>query len=244
MKTVVKFALKHPVKILVTEDQNVEKGDNLAVNESTNKDIIIDIASTLKISPGKIFKYLKKNPTDNVLPGDLLAEKKSFIKTITVKSPVKGKIKEVELGKGTILISENMNDTATKFIKSPVLGKVKKIGKDTIELEVKGHKLEGKSGTGKDRFGELYQLHSEHNTFFDFGSDVENKIVLLAQAEQEVIAKLDALDALGVICKKNNTQGKFSVLTVSDESYKELSSYSGSFVWLRPIDHEVVLLSE
>lgn len=244
MKTLVKFAITNPVNILVKEEQAVNKDSVLAQLSKPHNDIIINLAEVLKVHPSKIHKYFKKGPTETIDAGEILAVKKSFISTLSVRSPIKGEIKEVDLKKGTILISGISNENPQNNISTPVNGVIKKIGKDFIEIEINGHKIKGKEGVGKDRIGAIYHIKGGENSFFHFDSEVENKIVLIADLHQEETAKLDTLGAAGVICKRNSSSGDLSLLIVNEETFTDLLKRAGSEVWLRPEDKELIFIEE
>lgn len=244
MKTLVKFVIANPANILVKEEQTVNKDHVLAELYKPPNDIIINLAEVLKVQPAKIHKYLKKGPTETIDAGEIIAVKKSFISTLSVRSPIKGEIKEVDLKKGTILIADILNENSHTKIAIPVNGVVKKIGKDFIETEINGHKIKGKEGKGKDRIGTIYHIKGGENSFFHFDSEVENKIVLIADLHQEETAKLDTLGAAGVICKRNSSSGDFSLLTVNEETFTDLFKRAGCKVWLRPEDKELIVIEE
>ena len=202
------------------------------MNEEENK-VEINLSNILKVKPLNIYKYLKRRPRDVISEGELLAEKKTLVSHLTVKSPISGKITEVDLKKGTVRIVKNGGQSGKVTI--PVAGKVKSIGQDKIEIEVKGIRIKGLTGSGENRLARLKVLADEKRSYFDIGSEVEKQLILIKKAGSEILAKLDTLEALGVISTELAENNDFSVLVVSDDSFSELERAENKLVWLRPI---------
>src|SRR3989344_9657621 len=102
MKTVIKISLKNFPKIVVEEGAIIEKGDIIATNTNDVSEIEINLTETLRVKAKDIYKYLRKKPTEQILKNEVLAEKKSFVSTLSIKSPVSGRILHVDLNKGSV----------------------------------------------------------------------------------------------------------------------------------------------
>lgn len=243
MKTVVKIPLTIKTIVKIEENMEVKKGDIIASLGEEEIETEINLFQILKVKPSDIFKFLKKRPTDSVNLGDVLAEKKSLLTTLTVKSPVSGKIAEIDLKKGSIIIKTGSDSALSKII-TPVNGKVRNISKEAIEIEVQGRKIEAKKGRGKEMLGKLLYIQDAKNSIFDIDSDVEDMIILIKKGSPELIAKLDTLGAKAIISKESGISLNISCLTISDESYNDLSKEDGATVWIRPEANEIIIIEE
>lgn len=242
MKTLVKIALKPPAKIFVEEEAEIEKGQKLAIIGLGEEKIEINLSGILKIKPADIFKYLKCSPNDTVSEGQKIAEKRSLFTSLTVRSPDSGKIKEVDLKKGTLMLVKS-DPSAIKII-LPVKGKIKSISKDSITVEVKGEKITGLKGWGNGIVAKLKQIPIDRGSIFDFGEDVTQRLVLMSKISSEILSKLDTLDASGVITQESEEMGYISVLIVAKDDYKILQKADERTVWLRPEEKEVIVLED
>ena len=243
MKTVVKIPLTSKAKIIVNVGDSIDKGDTLATLGEDEKEIEINLSQILKVKAHDIYKYLKKKLTEEIMFGELIAEKKSLITTLSVKSPIKGKIKEVDLKKGAIILI-TVSETLSKKIVVPVNGKIKNIGKESIEIEVNGTKITASYGRGREEFGELVSIKDVRNSIFEIDIEVEDKILLSLDGPSDLMAKLDTLGARGLIAKSCDRDFNFSYLEVSDEPYKNLSKNIGKLVWIRPAEREVIVIED
>lgn len=240
MKTALRFPLKINSKIIIKEGDVVNKGTILAIFDNDNPDLEIELSKILNVKAKNVFQYLKKRPSDYVFKGELIAEKKSFLNTISIKSPIKGKLKQIDLIRGTIQLSpiEKINSK----LSSPVDAKIKLITKDFIEVEIKAMKLDGTDGVGGDVIGEFLNIHKKFKSNFEIGSEVEDKIVLIANLREDIVAKLDTLGAKGIISEKISKNYKFPSIAISAESFRELSEFEDKTVWLRPEYKEIFIL--
>ncbi|OGG02979.1 hypothetical protein A2W14_04330 [Candidatus Gottesmanbacteria bacterium RBG_16_37_8] len=242
MKTVVKIFLNNSGKILVDVGDEIEKGGAVSIIGEESNEVEINLSEILKVKTGDIFKFLKKRPTEKVSEGELLAEKKSLVTLLSVRSPISGNIKEVDLKKGTVTIIKEGKQTIKVTV--PVKGRVKSIEKNLLELEIKGERISALKGKGESQVAKLMRIPDEKSSFFDFGIEVENRLVLIKKVTAELMAKLDTLDALGVITLGADEEGNFPCLVISDDSYKELAKADGKSVWLRPAEKEVIILED
>lgn len=240
MKTALKIPLKLNARIKIEEGAIVERGETLVTFTDEVRDVEIDLAKILNIKPKDIFKYLKKKPSDTLYKNEILAEKKSILNTVSVKSPIKGKLNQVDLNRGVVLIShfEGKDSKLT----SPVDCKVKTIGRDFIEIEIKADKINGIEGYGIEVTGELLNIDKYYNSVLEIGSDVEEKIVLINDAPSDIMAKLDTLGAIGIIAEKLSAEYNFPHITVNSGEFKGLSELKNKVVWLRPNHKEILIL--
>lgn len=240
MKTALRFPLKINSKIIIKEGDIVNKGSILAIFDNDNPDLEIELSKILKVKTKDVYQFLKKRLSDNVFKDELIAEKKSFLNTISVKSPIKGKLKQIDLIRGTILLTPI--DKINSKLSSPVDAKIKSITKDFIEVEIKAMKLDGTEGIGGDVIGEFLNIHKNFKSNFEIGSEVEDKIILISNLREDIVAKLDTLGARGIISEKISKNYKFPSIAVSTEVFKELSDLENKTVWLRPVYKEIFIL--
>src|SRR4030067_2834753 len=139
MKTVFKIFLNNSGKILVDVGDEIEKGGAVSIIGEESNEVEINLSEILKVKTVDIFKFLKKRPTEKVSEGELLAEKKSLVTLLSVRSPISGKIKEVDLKKGTVTIIKEGKQTIKVTV--PVKGRVKSIEKNLLELAIKGERI-------------------------------------------------------------------------------------------------------
>lgn len=155
MKTTVTLPILPPAKYLVTVGEKVTSKSMIAETVEDEEESIIAISELLHINPRNISKYLKKNIGEEVEAGDLLAEKTSLLTSSSIKSPAKGKIKNIDLAYGTMTLVTHSLISKKRKIYSPVNGKVTHIDKNGISLEVEGHQLKAVKGKGREVLGEI-----------------------------------------------------------------------------------------
>jgi len=112
MKTTAKITLTPNAKVLVDVGDEINRETVLASEDEKDKDTRIDLSGILKVTPSGIFRYIKKRPQDAIKEGDILAEKRTFLTTLTVRSPVNGKVKEIDLKSGILSISKDTHKSS------------------------------------------------------------------------------------------------------------------------------------
>lgn len=243
MKTVVNIPLKANTRVKVEEGQKIEKGETIASNFDDEKIIEINLSEILKIKGRDIFKFLKKKPTESIARNEILAQRKSFVSTLLVRSPIGGVISHIDLTRGTVHIKPEM-PSSTQKITSPVAGVIRTIARDQIAIEIKGTKISGIGGRGAEISGELLNVAKMHSSIFELGIEVEDKIVLINQVTADVMAKLDTLGSRGIITEKVQKYGEFPYILVNNHIFKDLEAYNGQNVWMRPGAAEVIIIED
>ncbi|OGG06063.1 hypothetical protein A3D05_04140 [Candidatus Gottesmanbacteria bacterium RIFCSPHIGHO2_02_FULL_40_24] len=242
MKTTAKITLTPNAKVLVDVGDEINRETVLASEDEKDKDTRIDLSGILKVTPSGIFRYIKKRPQDAIKEGDILAEKRTFLTTLTVRSPVNGKVKEIDLKSGILSISKDTHKSS-KNISVPYEGKVKDISKTFIEIELKGLKVTGVTGSGKECSGRLQRVTHERSGLFDFDTDVQDCIIMIKEAFEDIQIKLDVLGAAGLVATKAAGETELSRLIVSEDDFAELSKHDKKIAWMRPQDKEIFILS-
>ena len=245
MKTTVKFPLPQSSIINVTEGDSLSQNSILAKKGIKDDQIEINLSQILKVKPENIFRYLKKKPGDLISEREKIAEKKTLITSLSVKSPKAGKISEVDLKKGIVVISHSQSD-AQESVRIPLSGKVKTVSKDYIELEVKGIKIKGITGSGPEVIGPILSFREPRSSIFDIDSQVDSCLVLIEDGTGDILTKLEVLGACGavVIEELKDESVQLPFLVVSGEDHKEMKKYNGEKAWMRPALKEIIISAD
>ena len=240
MLSLIRIALPSDSKVLIEEGEQIS--ENSPLYKSNDEKILYEIplAKLLKIKPERIVRFLRRKIGESVAKGDILAEKKGWLSSLSVRSPFDGEIKELDVKKGLLLLSHKKKQPEIK-ISLPIAGKVKKITASHIEIEVKATSIEGRKGAGKEQMGKLLYISDERFHPADFDAEVEGRIVFLKKAPREVIAKLDVLGAKGLISTELPDSIDFSALEVEREAAVKLIKEADKTVWLKPLENLLII---
>jgi len=233
MKTKLKLPVSSKYKCLVDTDENITPNTPLAEKSGNKEEKTIHLSQLLGVKNQHILKYLKKKVGDIVDMSEVIAEKKSIFSSIRVKSPVSGKIYDVNLHSGILSLGPLM-DSSTDKIYSPCKGKVSNIGKEFIEIEFDGEKFEAEKGDGKEVTGDLVYLAGENIGILDFDNDVSGSIVVCKSINEESIVKIDVMGAVGLITSFRNNSESLPWVQVKEDILTKLIRLSGRKTWLRP----------
>lgn len=241
MKTKIRLPIPSDAKILVEVKSEVNPKTVLAETDSEKREKMINLAYLLHVKPNEIAKYLMVRVGQEMTAGQMIAQKRSILSSVCVKSPSTGSIREIDLKTGMVTFIETVTFDARK-ITLPVFGKVMKIDKDSLEIEFEGKVLEGVKGEGEAILGKLLFFPQEKIGLFDVKGDIEKGIIYCQDTTPEVVIKLEVLGAKGLICKKVMKEISFPWLQIEEETEKKLKEADGKLVWLRPKEKEIVIL--
>ena len=242
MKTVIKLPVPKNAKILVREGDKVSaKTEIIKIAEAAKNEEIIPVASLLKIKAKNIAKYLRKGIGEEVNEGQVLAQKKSFISQLSIKSPIAGRIAQIDVKQGTLKLEKKIN-SKPQNIQLPVSSTVKKISSSSLEMEVDGHQVSISQSSGDDIVGELYQINGHDVTFMDIDFSVEDKVVLIEKLQEDIAVKLDALGSRGVITCQPVEYSLLPIIKVNHDTFKTLCKYTGKKAWLCPSAGHIIIL--
>lgn len=244
MKTTVHFSIDKNTRFNVKTGEKIEKGTPIGEVSQEEEESIIPIAELLCVKPVFIAKYLKKRIGEKVSAGMILARKKSFLSLRSVKCPVSGRIKEIDLKKGTLTISQTFSKkglSKREKIILPVSGKIKSITKAFIEVEIEGEIARAKSGSGRETTGEIFYLEGDSVGVLDIPAGVKGRIIVCHSLLSGAIVKLEVLEASGLIVQKMQFETDLIWIEVSEDVLKKLSSYDGKTAWLRPEEKEIII---
>lgn len=201
---------------------------------------IIPLSSILHISPSSMPKYFKKNIGAEIKSGEIIAQKKGFLSVKMVKSPLSGKITEIDLKKGTLTISGKTSD-CKRILSCPVPGKVKDISKNQIEIEIEAEIYHGLKGAGEEAVGILRFVTNNSLGVLDISFEVEKGIIVCKRIPEETVAKLEVLGAIGLIGNKIPQRVDLPWIQVDTGILEKLSEHNNKYVWLRPLEKEIIV---
>jgi len=191
----IKIKIPAEAKVLVKEEEKIEFNQDL-FHTKAEKEIKINVCDQLKISPEKIFNYLKKFIDDAVKEGEIIAEKTTLIGKKKLKSPISGKIKAINHENGEIVIVAPLIE---KTIQSYFQGKVKKIDKKEIIVQIFEKKSYPIKKTSGDFGGEVFYFHPNAPVDAEM---VEKKIVIAESLTSIDQIKIETLGAAGIVTLK------------------------------------------
>lgn len=243
MRTTILVTIDSQAKCLVDRGDTIAPGKAIAEKKIRQTIETVNIAKLLRIKPDKIAKYLKKSIGSKVEKNDVLAVKKSLFRSYILKSHVAGALKEIDVKKGTLSITAEVDSSAkAQKITFPMKGKVVSCGKTQIEIEIDAPFYKGEAGEGNTEEGPLLHLKGEKITILDVPAAAFSSLILANQIGYSVLTKLDVLEAKGLIVTHRPRENILPWIQVADSVYDKLIPYSGRRVWLRPREKEIIII--
>ncbi|OGG27014.1 hypothetical protein A2960_02615 [Candidatus Gottesmanbacteria bacterium RIFCSPLOWO2_01_FULL_39_12b] len=241
MKSSIQLPITSGMKILVSEGDKIDINTVLAEIKTSDQNKMIQLSKLLNIKADQIPKYLVKIIGDEVNEGEIIAQKKGLFSNYIIKSPLTGKIKEIDLKAGTMTLIDRESKEINKLY-SPVSGRVAVIEKANLSISIDGEVFKGKDGSGQDCLGELVYLPGENLSALDINHEVSKKIVLCQGLYEEGIVKLDVLEAKGIILKKKLDDIPIPWIQISEEVFSKLTEYAGKTILLWPKIKQIVVI--
>lgn len=241
MKTNIKLPVPLNSHILIEVNEKINPDTVLAEIKESVDEKTLHLSKLLHVKPQDISKYLKKNIGEKINSEEVIAEKKGWLSNIVVTSPVSGKLKEIDLKKGTLLVISSRSAGPVK-ITSPFSATVVKIGKGYLELSADSETFKGDKGEGADTIGELVVLSGENIGILDLDRDVEGKIVVCHSFTEDFLIKLDVLGALGLVVHKAVKDMSLPWILVESETIHKLKEYAGKKAMLRGEEKDIIIL--
>lgn len=199
----VEILLPKGAKLNFNPPKKVKFGDPVFKILKTKK-ITIEVSTPLGIKPEKIYNYLKKLIGDEVKKEDIIAEKKGFLSSTEITSPVDGKIVEINHLLGTITIETEEGDyDMFKELEGEILEK--KEDKVLVKLNhAEAFKIK-KTNIHEIIGGELFITSFDKELNFE---NLKNKITLLEKPTEYLENKLLALQTKAIITLYPPTQNR------------------------------------
>ncbi len=241
MKVTVKLPVPLNATIVVDIGDKITQNSHYAVLATKNSEKIIHLSRLLKIPPRDIQKYLVVRVGEKIHEGEIIAQKKSFLKTFFIRSPLEGKIKEIDFKKGIAVIDSSKEDEEIGEIKSPVAGKIIKINSDDLELEFEGIVLEVLDGEGTDVIGEVISFDKSVDTF-DLSSETMDKIILCGDITESALTKAEMIKVKGLILNQPSLPTALPWVNVDTQVFEKIRHHADRKVWLRIALKQLVIL--
>ncbi len=239
MKTTFRLPILYGTNILVGVGDKIDSDTPIYEFRGNYSLISLEIAQLLHIKPSQISKYLKIDPGDEIDIGTILAQKRNLFSSYSIKSPIKGVFKNMDLKDGTITILESSGGKREKK-KIPVRGKIIDISKSYIEVEAEGEVYHCMNGKGEDVIGKLLYFEEEVIGVLDINCEVEESIVMCRNILPESSVKLEVMGAVGLVSE--NIMGKLDIpwVQIEKEIIAKLKVYNGQRIWLSPKSRQIV----
>lgn len=240
MRVTVHLPIEQTTKLLVHTGDSITTKTILMEKESRDREETIPVSKLLHISPDTISQYLKKKLGDTISAGDLLMQKKSLFSSHVLRSPFSGKLMQIDLKKGSLVILTKSEKEKGKVL-SPIRGKVTGITKTYLEVEITGQILKAVKGGGNDVSAVVRYFPPSQLEVLDVDSDVDNCIVACHSISDAALTKIEVLDSEGLILEKISHEPSIPYCQVTGEVGKELVKLDHKHVWLRPGIKQIVV---
>lgn len=159
----------------------------------------IPIADSLKFSPSKVFKHLKKNIGDKIQKGDVIATKDAVFATKKFIADADGVLTGVNHHSGEITIEHTTSESAKGVVLALVEGTVATTEKDMIVCKVaKTLVCELSTPTTSRVGGKIVITDNAHVSQLTL-PQVQGNIILSTDGSDYVFSKLEALGASYII---------------------------------------------
>lgn len=228
-------------KILIKKGDSIKIGDQLFLKE-TSQTVTVDISTPLKISKADVFHYIKKMIGDSVKTGEVLAQKKKFLGSKDVQSPVDGTISKIDHEKGEITIQtgtvENHN-TQNAFFAGTIIDIDQ--SKQILTVECKDATSKPFKSIKQDFGGELFYFSDESLFYTVQESEVENKVLLIEELKSFIVSKCEALSVSGFVYQKGEVVTQIPSLLVSSDDFKELVKSQKKYILFSHLEKKALI---
>ena len=192
-----------PITIPKGFETKVKKGDKVAAGQilaesKKSSSVAVNLALSLGVRGKRVRKYLKKNPGDAILSGEILAEKKSFFGKRTVTSKISGTISNFDEPSGTLFLLSSAASSQT--IHSPVDGEVKDVREGILELETERESVLGLLSSGEISEGEILSV-GDKLEYEEITDKIRGKIILGGSFDRDTLSKAIGMGTIGIIAK-------------------------------------------
>jgi hypothetical protein len=180
--------------------------DQVLAQKEAPKEEIVNVLQGLNISRHQARKSLKRNPGDQIHPGDIVAVKKNLFGKVqaTVISQIEGTILRYERDTGNLVVQVAIAPASLEII-SPVAGKVSLCNNKEIVVETDDAIISDGVALGKTAEGTLFvfkesfeEKNSSHTLYYLDGK-AEGKIVLVQTLTRDLLIKGDSIGVRGFL---------------------------------------------
>ena len=180
---------------LVKVDQRVDFQTPL-FKKKLEEEVVVPLASKIKIAPKNIYLHLKKVIGDPVQKGELIAMKKSFFTEVEYHSEYDGVIKEIDHQEGYILIGTTSGTVHT--ISSYFKGTVEAVNDHEIKVRLgPGHEYPLSQASSNFGGEAIFFEESQINSINE--KTVGLKVVITKKLASYEESKLEALGIDGFV---------------------------------------------
>lgn len=238
---------------VIKEGDTVTIGTVLAKKDAKDHEVL-NVAEILVLPTEDAIKTLKKNPGEKIAKGEILAEKKGFLKSDKITSTVDGVILRVERDTGNVAIQLDTTHTGTTDILSPIDGTVVVCDNEKIVLATDKDVIVGTKGNGNAARAILHTIdHSKGDevAFYHLDGDIIGKVILGKKFSREVLAKSIGMGVTGILGEEIADDDIFylkekgidtPVIGVTTQDYMNLVNHHSKEVYLDGMAKTVLLL--
>lgn len=178
--------------------------EQVIARKDAPKEETVNIMEGLNLSRADAKRAVKKNPGEQIIPGDVIAVKKNFFgkAQATIKSNISGTILRYERDTGNLVVRIDQDTSALELI-SPVAGTVSLCNNKEIVIETHDAVVAGGVALGATGEGTLFVLQESFtgsdNVLYYLDNRVEEKIVLVKTLTRDMIIKGESIGAAGFV---------------------------------------------
>ena len=192
-----------PITIPSGFEPKVAKGDKIVAGQilaesEKSSAMAVNMGLHLGVRGKRVKKFLKKNPGEAILSGEILAEKKTIFGKRTVTSRVSGTISNFEENSGILFLLATSSQSQT--IHSPVDGVVTEAKEGKIVIDTERESILGIFSTGEISEGEVLSV-GEKLDYNEITDRIRGKILLGGTFDRESLSKAIGMGAGGIIAK-------------------------------------------
>ena len=228
---------------VITVPKNAEVvakiGDNIDFDEPLfrlfeTKETVVSVSDFLRIPGDKIYPYLKKLIGDEVVKGEVIAEKKALTGSKKIDSPVNGKISRIDHNSGEVFIAveAEINSVNEQQIDSFFKGKITSYDEKDSSLTIELHNTINMNlkQCSSDGGGKVFYFLDESVYFTASQDDINDKVVVIESLKTHIKAKCEALGAKGFICIKSGEENFIGATIASFPDFEKVTKERKNYI--------------
>ncbi len=163
-------------ELKVSKNQNVHEGQVLALRKASSQTKSYHLSKLIGVPPSKTINFLVKKIGQKVKEGELIAQKKSLLKTgEKFTAPISGFLDSLT-DDGILKIRKEKPE---KQVKSPFKAVVKEASSNSVSLSFAALEIRGSSGSGSRKTGYLSFIEGEKDDLFSLNGSCKGQIIIL-----------------------------------------------------------------